>query len=84
VQPLETAALLHIAGRFHVRDQAIGHEAEGIKHRTFADAVLADHHGKRRQWFTLSFARQSAQLHIAQHNRIAPADWSGVIRLPSK
>jgi adenylate cyclase len=29
-------------------------------------------------------AQDFLALHIAQHNRIAPADWSGVIRLPSK
>ena len=29
-------------------------------------------------------AQDFLNLHIAQHNRVAPADWNGVIRLPSK
>ncbi|MGQ0633731.1 MAG: adenylate/guanylate cyclase domain-containing protein [Planctomycetaceae bacterium] len=29
-------------------------------------------------------AQDFLAMHIAQHNRVAPADWNGVIRLPSK
>ena len=29
-------------------------------------------------------AQDFLNLHIAQHNRVAPSDWNGIIRLPSK